>query len=422
MKRQLAGVIVLALMAIHLLGVVALAEQPQALFITSDRGDVLFLEKLGLTVEVSHCVPLGDMSRYSIIFVLDYNVGESGCHNWPAGFLADLLKAAERGAVVVIGLNTLRALTIYEPRVVKALGLMLQWEAKRIHSIFVPPSLSPDGASKRLTYNSFRYARYLTIPHSTWKVLARFDDGMPAIIEQSMGKGRLVIMFFNPVWPALEGYRGYTDLIRGLYSYYAGHLTVTAAEVAAAATAAGAAAISYTAFQRSDEIARRAGRPLVLAFFLAHRIKKSKLHEHPVRQKIFSILNDKYYITVQDLLAFGVKRSSALWHLELLVSLGMLSVRKIAGKIIYYRKENYREALLAFLMESEHRRRIIEELSSGVLTLTKLAERLNISKSTVKHHIDLLMMLDVVKEIGYGYTLSEWAYDLLERVKVRKQV
>jgi DNA-binding transcriptional ArsR family regulator len=406
------------LLFVELVAVPVLAEKPKALFIVSDEGDKIFLKKLGLRMDIAQCMPSGNISGYDIVFVLDYNIGDRGCREFPRGLFKDLLSAARGGATIIVGFNTLRMIMAYEPQAVRDLGIAALLDDKGTHNIFIVSSLTEKGAPGTLVYDSSRYYRFVALPHSGWRILARFDDNAPAIVEQRVGRGRLVIMFFNPVWPSLEGYKGYSRLVRALYSYYAGSTGPPVQGVVAVAALTGITMASSLALQRSDEAARRAGKPVItVAALLAHRVRREKLHEHPVRRRILELLETKPYITVQDLLAQGVKRSTAIWHLELLVSLGVLSARRIAGKTIYYRRERYREAILAFLMESEHRRRIIEELAMGVYTLSKLAERLGLNRSTVKHHIDLLLALGIIRDVGSGYTVSDWVRGLLGKIR-----
>jgi DNA-binding transcriptional ArsR family regulator len=407
---------VLIALLVHVCASVASAHQPSVLFVVSDRGDVMFLHSLGLAADIAVCsLPAGHRS-YDVIFVLDYNTGGMACSKWPHGGARSLLRAARNGSVVIIGLNTLKTIALQEPSMLRSMGLVWALAGQGHRTIQPIAGLVALGAPESLAYDAARYKRLLVLPHSDWRVLSWFDDGFPAIVEQRVGRGRIVFIFFNPVWPGVRGQREYILLTRALYSYYSLAHGAPVLQAAAAAAVATAAATS-AAVQRSDEAARRAVKPLTAVSLLAHRVRKEKLHEHPVRQKILRLLEEKPYITIQDLAHLGIKRPTAIWHLELMVSLGVLSMKKVAGKTIYYKSGRDREALLAFLMESRHRQMIIERLAQRAYTLSKLAEVLSINKSTAKHHVDLLLSLGVVEDRGYGYTLSSWARDVLERAK-----
>ena len=397
--------------------------RPSTVFVSSDPGDDLFASKLESKVGrllVKHC-GLGAVAQgHSIIYVLDYNAfsnASQSCGSWPAGLGRRLLGLARNGSTVVLGYNTLRLIARFEPSILSSLGISPA-DSSSPGMLYVEVSswLTDRDAAERLVYDASSYHRLVVLDHVGWRILARFSDGLPAIVEIGIGKGRLVLVFFNPVWPAINGDKSYLDLIVALHLYL---LSEPVVPYDAGVLVAGVvmASLALTSSQRSDEIARRLSKPvIVITVILGYRISRENPLSHPLRVKILELANEKPFIKVGDVIELGAKRQTAIWHLEVLVSARLLSSMRILGKRIYYKPERWREALLAFLLESKHRREILREISRAPRSITWLAERLGISKSTVKHHIDLLAEVGIVTRLGQGYTVAEWVKPVLRRL------
>jgi len=405
------------------------AESPAIIpFISSDPGDDLyasmFIRKVP-EVMILHCnldsIP---NTSSSIVYVLDYNLGLSGskgCGFWPQGFGSRLLELSQRGSTVVLGYNTLRLISIFEPSVLNSLGLVFV-EDSRPTSLYIEldEPLRGMSAPEEILYDIGVYHRIVVYPESGWNVLVRFSDGAPAIAEVRIGFGRVILIFFNPVWPAVDGEEEtYVELIAALHRYITLNsdmrvqlLYITT--VAVAATMVGSAAL--VSLQKSDDVLRRIYRPIVTIGILGLKYARVDPLKHPVRVLIYRLAEGKPYITVEEVSALGVKRASALWHIEVLMAAGLLASKKVLGKTIYFKPERRQEALLALVLESEHRKRILLELLKGTQTLTRLSKVLGISKSTVKHHKDVMLRLRVIEENGVGYTVSEWARQILQRM------
>lgn len=392
-------------------------------FVSSDPGDDLFASKLESKVGkllVKHCDPGTVAQGHNIIYVLDYNAfsnASHSCGSWPVGLGHFLLNLARNGSTVVLGYNTLRLIARFEPGVLSSLGISpIDSSSPGMLYIDVSSQLTDKGAERRLLYDASSYHRLVVLDHVGWRTLARFSDGLPAIAETRLGKGRIVLVFFNPVWPAISGDKSYLDLIVALHLYLLSEPTVPYGVGMLVASVA-VASLVVTSSQRSDELARRLGKPvIVIIVTLGYRVSRENPLHHPLRVKILELANEKPFIRVGDVIELGVKRQTAIWHLEVLVSAGLLSSTRILGKRIYYKPERWREALLAFLLESKHRREILREISEAPRSITWLAERLGISKSTVKHHIDLLAEMEIVTRLGQGYTVAEWVKPVLRRL------
>ncbi|WP_058370721.1 ArsR family transcriptional regulator [Pyrodictium occultum] len=393
----------------------ALAGQG-AVFLASDRGDLLFLEELGAGFTPAKCVLPDTVPGY--VYVLDYNA--PSCGGWPRGLGERLLELAEKGATVVLGYNTLRAISVYEPGVLARVGLVAKDEGSGVHAIHASLGLQLHGAPASIVYKTWKYRRFRVLPQAGWRVLARFSDGDPAIVAMHYGRGRLVLLFFNPVWPTIDGEKGFTRLVRALHSYLAGGLGTALAAAAVAAALSAAAAQSSSSSSRGERMLRHLMRPWAAVAVLAHRIRGADAAKHPVRAKILELAERRGYVTLGMVVReLGLKRTPALWHLTLLVDAGLLETRRVLNTQIYYRRGRAVEAVLAFLLEAEPRRRIAEALLQSPASISQLARALGMSKSTVKHHIDVLRVHNVVEEAGYGYRLSDWALRLVPRLLAR---
>jgi len=179
------------------------------LFISSDPGDDLFASMLAERVPgvvVLRCAPVSNLNASgSVVYVLDYNLNPNGsewCSSWPSNFGSRLLEMARRGSIVVLGYNTLRLISIFEPDALSFLGLAFVDDSRPV-ALYVEVSdvLRGVGAPGRLLYDVSVYRRVEAIPISDWRVLARFSDGVPAIVETRIGDGRVILLLFNPVWP-----------------------------------------------------------------------------------------------------------------------------------------------------------------------------------------------------------------------------
>jgi len=427
MLRSTASVFFLALLlySITVLQPTSSENQSTTFFISSDPGDDLFASMFAEIVPgvvVSHCTIGSNYSvSGSIIYVLDYNLNpddSKGCNSWPQGLGSMLLELARRGSTVVLGYNTLRLISVFEPGVLSSLGLVFLDDSKpALLYIETTGSIRSVSAPEKIPYDVSIYHRVKAVPYSDWSILARFSDGAPAIVEAKIGGGRVILIFFNPVWPVMDGEKSFVDLLVALHRYIApGPVTyiqpiyIAVASVTAIATAGLAISASQ---QKGDDVVRRVGKVVIvlgLKFSLVDPLR------NPVREQIYRLAEEKPYITVRDVVALGVKRTPALWHLEVLVNAGLLASKNVLGKTIYFKPGRQREALVALALESKHRRRILYELLKGTHTITWLSKALSLSKSTVKHHIDAMLQLGIVEDSGVGYTVSEWARPVLQRL------
>lgn len=405
----------LATTAIPLLGMVvfALALQ-EAIFVVTDLADQDYLRDLNLGLEPAKCILPHD--GYSIVYVLDYNT--VACGGWPRSLGEKLLELAENGATVVLGYNTLRFMGLYEPTTLKKLGLVLERVDTGTEIIRVTQELRLYGAPTSLEYDSEFYHRFYAIKQTNWRVLALFSDNSPAIAVMPFGHGRIVLLFFNPVWPAVNGQREYLDLVKAIHGYITGTGQPVPLAVAATATvvAVATSAVVYTtgSLEYAERALRRAVRPGVAIAILAHRVRGRDATKHPVRAKILELAEKNSYVTIDMVTReLAIKRTTAIWHLTLLTDVGLLATSKVLNKQIYYKKGRRREAILAFLLEAAPRRRIVFKLLQGPYSISQLARNLNMSKSTIKHHIDVLRLYGIVEEAGYGYKLADWARNLL---------
>lgn len=408
-------VIVLVTTAIPFLGMASPALALRgAVFVVTDLADQDYLRGLGLGFEPAKCILPRDV--YGVVYVLDYNT--VACGGWPRSLGERLLELAENGATVVLGYNTLRFMGLYEPTTLEKLGLVLEEVDAGTETIRVTQGLRLHGAPASLEYDSGCYHRFYAIKQANWRVLASFSDNSPAIAVMPFGRGRLVLLFFNPVWPTVNGQREYLDLVRAIHEYITGAGRPVLPIVAAAATvAASAAAYTTSSLERAERALRRAVRPGVAIAILAHRVRGRDAAEHPVRAKILELVERNGYVTLDMVTReLAIKRTSAVWHLTLLTSVGLLATSKVLNKQIYYKKSQMREAILAFLLEAAPRRRIAFKLLQGPYSISQLARSLNMSKSTIKHHIDALRLYGIVEEAGYGYRLADWARSFLLRL------
>jgi len=428
--RSITIVSVLALLfySISTLQPISSENQPSTFFVSSDPGDDLFASMFAEMVPgavVSRCNFASNYSdSASIIYVLDYNLNpddSKGCNSWPQGLGSMLLELAKEGSSVVLGYNTLRTISIFEPGLLSSLGLVFLDDSKPTPLyIETAESIRSAGAPEKVPYDVSLYHRVKAVPHSDWTILARFSDGAPAIVEERIGGGRVILVLFNPVWPAINGEKSYVDLFVALHRYiasgqgtYIQPIYIAAASVMAGATAS--LAIS-TSQQKSDDVVRRVGK-----VFIVLGLKSSLVDplRNPIREQIYRLAEEKPYITNKDIVALGVKRTPALWHLEVLVSAGLLASKKVFGKTIYFKPGKQREALIALALESEHRRKILHELLEETHTITWLSKALSLSKSTVKHHIDVMLQLGIVEDKGVGYKVSEWAGQTLLQLSTK---
>jgi len=418
-----------ALLPATMLQSVSAGTPTTALFISSDPGDDLFASMFAERapgVAVLRCALGSNLSASgSVVYVLDYNLNSDGsgwCSSWPPEFGYMLLDMARRGSTVVLGYNTLRLISVFEPGVLSSLGFVFVDDSRPV-ALYVEASdvLRGVGAPEKVLYDVGVYRRAEAAPISGWRVLARFSDGAPAIVEARVGGGRIILLLFNPVWPAVNGEEAYVDLVAALHRYVTSGPGSNAqpmyiAAAAAAIAAAVVASASSASPQRGDEILRRIDKPVAVVVVLGYKLARVDPLKHPVREQIYRLAEEKPYVTVEDVMALGVNRTPALWHLEILVSAGLLASEKVLGKTIYFKPEKRREAVVALVLESEHRRKILLELLEETRTLTWLAKALGISKSTVKHHLDAMIQIGVVETNGVGYTVSEWAKQIIRQM------
>jgi len=416
MKRLRAAALVI--MTVYFLAMTApVLALHGAVFIVTDHADQDYFHSLGLSIESAKCALPHD--GYGIIYVLDYNT--VACGGWPRGLGEKLLELAEKGAIVILGYNTLRFIDLYEPIVVKKLGLTLERIDTGTETIRITLRLKLYGAPASLKYDSQHYHRFYVIKHTSWKVLAWFSDGSPAIAVMPFGHGLVVLLFFNPIWPAVEGQREYLDLAKTIHKHITGQPIIPPpAATAAVVTAAAIYTTSNPGY--AERVLRRIMRSGVAVVILAHRVHSKDATRHPLRAKIIELVEKNSYVTVDMIIReLGVKRTSAIWHLTLLTNIGLLATSKILNKQIYYRKGRKREAILASLLEAAPRRQIVLEMLQGPCTISQLARSLNMSKSTVKHHIDVMRLYSIVEDVGYGYKLADWVKSLLPRILKEKE-
>ena len=149
-----------------------------------------------------------------------------------------------------------------------------------------------------------------------------------------------------------------------------------------------------------------------LLVILFPRIIGEEVLKHPSRQKIIEYLSSKPYTTVKELSsALKASRASTIWHLSILEREGHVRSVDVAGSTIYYKRGRRREALRSYLESHPARAKIIMELSKrGLAGVSELASAVGLSKSTVKHHLDVMVRYGIVVREGGRYKLRDTGY------------
>jgi len=393
-KRPPTLLLTLLLLALPLTSQLITAQAHDTLYLASDRDDASLAAEAGIDADIPVCLPV-DPRGYRIVYAVDYNM--EFCPRNPGW--GEIFKIPGQGGTLVLGLNTLETVNASNPALLEKLGIRIESHPSNATSIILGPKLSSATHLETIPYNATRYLTVSVTQHPTWETLASFDDGTPAILEARIGGGRLVLLLYNPSWPAAEGVGGHAELLAGLHHYLAGDgggIPATAAAVVAAA-AAGAAAS-----RASERLWRRILRRLHFLLLLFYRVPHDAVAEHPVRRRILREIDLHGYTTVSSLQrATGLARATLLWHLAVLERADVVRREKVLGTVIYYRRGKRRQAIHTLLLEAVQRRRIIELLSrTGPMGLAEIAEKLGAPKSTVKHHIDILASYGLIRYDG----------------------
>ncbi len=411
----------LALAVMLLLPLVALASHT-IVYVYSDNPDLALAASIPGHV-ASRCT----VREADTVYMLDVNYGEKGfCPTYPKGLAKTLARILERGGTIVLGYNTIKAIARNEPWLLKRLGLIVLDDSSPTHGITVGEELASRGAPRSLDYPVEVYRRLiLTVNPRDSKVLAYFRDGHSAIVEVRVGRGRLILLLFNPVWPHERGAKGYDKLVRAIHNYISTP-SGPAPELVAAATAATLGAAAAAAASRGELAGARGERgfwwllrrvALVVAVLGYKQVRGEDALEHPVRRGIMDELSANVYSTVERLARkLGYSKSTILWHLAILERVGLVESVKIGDTVVYYQRGQRDRAILLFLMENATRRRILETLArEGTMTISQLARRLRKSKSTILHNIRVLERYHVVEKTGIGYRVPQHILHLLAR-------
>lgn len=196
----------------------------RVLVVCSDVSDVMFANTLGFQgynvdyLYLGRDLP-GDRSRlsdlsyllgYDEVWIPDLNVKWTSGGRLTRGEIQVLSEYVERGGVLVVGLNTYTQ--SWSPQLEDLTG------AKILR--LLPPTLCPGNLS--IVYEGVEYEyncsyQAVEVNPIRGEVVARFSNGMPAIVKSRYGDGVVVLLTFNPVNALMDEPR-----LVALYSQIAG--------------------------------------------------------------------------------------------------------------------------------------------------------------------------------------------------------
>jgi DNA-binding transcriptional ArsR family regulator len=351
------------------------------------------------------------LASFDLILLLDLNL--AFMERVDKVFFLLLEKYVEHGGRVVLGLNTLRLLNLTLPEMLEDIGI------KKIEIIDGDEvlTIAPSGPLESFGFNEeFNYPLNpykITVLSFTrpYVVVLESTDGLPIVVKLRHGKGEVIILPLNIPWYYYNTRsRGALSLVNSVIYYalqensYVINPYVISLLVASAALTA---SLSLNPRIR-HRFLRVFDKTVVFIVFLGYRTLGVDVLKNPIRKKIFELLDKHVYLRVKDIMdLLGISRTTALWHISLLERAGLIESEKVLGVDIWYKKPRRKEAILDFLLESATRRKILRLLlSEGAMTLTSIAKRVGISKSTAKHNIDVLLKYSIVYDTGTGYAVN----------------
>ncbi len=188
-----------------------------------------------------------------VILAIDLNYGfmnESSRETLPA-----LLKEAQKGKTVIVGLNTLRSLTVEAPTTLRLLGISVNFTTAGI--VEVKPK---NGFKfKAFGYDSDVYGGVAMIKAPHEKVIINSSGGIPVLVEIPVGgKGKLVVLTINPPSAYYLDTKNpaVVDFIVAVIEYYSKEGLPLTAVAAAVILSAGAA---YATFSNNPPTRRSSG-------------------------------------------------------------------------------------------------------------------------------------------------------------------
>lgn len=354
-------------------------------YLYSDSGDI----PLYRAISNKTTVALSENPEGGVILAIDLNYGfmnESSRETLPA-----LLKEAQKGKTVIVGLNTLRSLTVEAPTTLRLLGISVNFTTAGI--VEVKPK---NGFKfKAFGYDSDVYGvAMIKAPHE--KVIIN-SSGIPVLVEIPVGKGKLVVLTINPSAYYLDTKNpAVVDFIVAVIEYYSKEGLPLTAAAAAVILSAGAAYATFSNNPHAEKFRRWIKWiPLAIGRFM---IPPEKVLKNKTRESIYRYIEAKGYSTVVDVAStFSISRTNARWHLNVLKRAGLLDETTIQNTTIYHPpgRENRQKAVRAFLLENKIRREIYNLLIRGK-SISDIARTLGLSKSTVHHHVSVLREYGVV--------------------------
>ncbi len=435
MKRAIISMLLVLLMIVCLSSLVTTGRQVSTvnvLYVYSDDADLALFNDLhvlpGKTYNITCHRPFvnevnqSSLASFDLILLLDLNL--AFMKHVDKAFLMLIEKYVEHGGRIVLGLNTLRLLNLTLQDILRDIGI------KKIEIIDGDKVLriAPSGPLESLGFNEeFGYPlnpyKITVLSFSKpYSVVLESTDGSPIVVKLRYGRGEVIILTLNIPWYYYDTRsRGALRLVNSIIYYSLQEETsyVLNPYVASALVASTAFTVSFSLSPKiRREVLKVAGKTVVWIVFLGYRTIGVDVLKNPIRKKIYELLDKHVYLRVKDITdLLGVSRTNVLWHISLLERSGLIGSENVLGINIWYRKPRRKEAILGFLLESATRRKILRLLlSEGALTLTSIAKRVGISKSTAKHNIDILLKYGIVYDTGTGYAVNPEYSVLLHRL------
>ncbi|MHB8603618.1 MAG: helix-turn-helix domain-containing protein [Thermoplasmatota archaeon] len=162
-----------------------------------------------------------------------------------------------------------------------------------------------------------------------------------------------------------------------------------------------------------------------LAFFaLYHRVRGDAMLAQTTRRRVFESVRASSGASVRDAaLAVGVTPTTASYHLERLVSEGLLTRESSRGTLVYFAFTSENDATMRkarAALANEAARRVLDAISAseGVApSRASLARALDVSVATIAWHLDTLAAAGLVEKTRCGRALLVRVTPLASRAR-----
>lgn len=134
---------------------------------------------------------------------------------------------------------------------------------------------------------------------------------------------------------------------------------------------------------------------------LYRRLTRDDVLDNALRKRILDEVASAPGIHARELARqLDVSTSTVIYHARVLVDHDLLARREVGRRVAYFRRgdDDPRTQVVQAALSSEAKRRVVEAVSdSPASTISEVAERLDLHRSTVKHHVDALVEDGIVE-------------------------